>query len=143
MLATTLITFLLVLFGAAPDASDPWTKEQLIEPAALVKQLSAKPAVLYVGPKLLYKSHIPGAVLAGPTGKPDGMDLFKQALGKLPRDREVIVYCGCCPWNMCPNIRPAFKVLQEMGFKKAKILTLPTSFLKDWIEKDYPVEKDQ
>jgi 3-mercaptopyruvate sulfurtransferase SseA len=147
MLATTLVTLLIALFGTTQDGSEPWKETQLIEPAALASRLadarSAKPTILYVGPKLLYRAHIPGALLAGPAGQGSGLDLLKQAAGKLPHDREVVIYCGCCPWKQCPNIRPAFRVLGEMGFKQVKVLTLPTSFLKDWMEKDYPVEKER
>src|SRR5690242_1976062 len=147
MLGTTLVTLFLALLGMPQDSSDPWKESQLIEPAALASRLAdakaAKPAILFVGPKLLYRAHIPGAALAGPTNQTAGLDLLKQAAAKLPREKEVIIYCGCCPWKMCPNIRPAFRVLGEMGFKQVKVLTLPTSFLKDWMEKDYPVEKER
>jgi hypothetical protein len=30
-----------------------------------------------------------------------------------------------------------------MGFKQVRVLTLPTSFLQDWMEKGFPVEKEQ
>ncbi len=57
-------------------------------------------------------------------------------------DRE-IVYCGCCPIDKCPNLRPAFRVAREMGFKKVRVLKLPTSFGIDWVEKGYPFETSQ
>ena len=41
----------------------------------------------------------------------------------------------------CPNLRPAFSALREMGFTKLRVLLLPTSFEKDWVEKGYPVER--
>jgi len=146
MLGTTLVTLLIALFGAPQSGSEPWKETQLIEPAILAARLAdaraAKPAILYVGPKLLFRAHIPGALFAGPTGQQNGLELFKQAAAKLPRDREVVIYCGCCPWKQCPNIRPAFRVLHEMKFEKVKVLTLPTRFQQDWMEKGFPVEKD-
>jgi len=145
MLSTTFFTLLIALFGAPQGGSEPWKEAQLIEPSVLAARLAdaraAKPAILYVGPKLLYRAHIPGAVFAGPTGQKSGLELFKEAAAKLPRDREVIIYCGCCPWKQCPNIRPAFRVLNEMKFEKVKLLVLPTSFLTDWTDKGFPVEK--
>ena len=145
MYATTFATLLIALFGALQSGSDPWKEAQLVEPATLAARLAdaraTKPAILYVGPKLLYRTHIPGAVFAGPGGQANGLELLKQAAAKLPRDRDVVIYCGCCPWKVCPNIRPAFRVLDEMGFKQVKVLTLPTSFLADWIDKGFPVEK--
>ena len=145
MFATTFVTLVIAMFGASQGGSEPWKEGQLIEPATLAARLAdpraTKPAILYVGPKLLFRTHIPGAVFAGPGGQSNGLDLLKQAAAKLPRDREVVIYCGCCPWKQCPNIRPAFRVLDEMGFKQVKVLTLPTSFLQDWMEKGLPVEK--
>ena len=48
--------------------------------------------------------------------------MLKEAVEKLPRDREIVIYCGCCPWDKCPNMQPAFAALREMGFTKAKAL---------------------
>lgn len=123
----------------------PWTDAQAVQPAALAARLAeshaAKPKVFYVGPAFLYRSkHVPGAVFVGPVNKPEGLQALREAVGKLPRNEEVIVYCGCCPLNDCPNIRPAFRLLSEMGFKRAKVLLTPTNFQRDWIEKGYPVE---
>src|SRR5690348_7876139 len=86
----------------------------LVQPAELAARLSAKPAIFYVGPNVLYHSkHIPSAVFAGPGGKADGLALLKAAVEKLPRDREIVIYCGCCPWDHCPNIKPAMAMLAE------------------------------
>jgi hypothetical protein len=58
-----------------------------------------------------------------------------------PKDADVVIYCGCCPFRDCPNIRPAFRVLQEMKFTRAKLLNIPTTLKADWINKGYPSEK--
>jgi hypothetical protein len=50
----------------------------------------------------------------------------------------VIIYCGCCPFDKCPNIRPAFAALKEMGFKNARLLDLPKNIKADWLDKNYP-----
>jgi len=115
-----------------------------IQPKDLAAELAAKgtrPAILYVGPNMLYRGkHVPGAVYAGPAGRPEGLAALKLAVGKLPRDREVVLYCGCCPWNNCPNMKPAIELLKQMGFTHAKAMYIETSFAKDWTEKGYPVE---
>jgi hypothetical protein len=59
----------------------------------------------------------------------------------LPRSTNLVVYCGCCPMPKCPNIRPAFVALREMGFTHMRVLILPNDFNTDWTEKGYPVEK--
>jgi thiosulfate/3-mercaptopyruvate sulfurtransferase len=133
--------------SGAVAASQP-SGADLIAPAAVAARLSghasARPSILYVGFGILYRSkHMPGAVFAGPAAKPEGMDALKHAAAGLPRDRELIVYCGCCPWDHCPNVRPALDALRAMGFKQVKVVEFPTSFLKDWIEKGYPVEAGQ
>ncbi len=109
--------------------------------AAALASKGSKPAVLYVGPNVLYRSkHIPGAVFAGPGNRPEGLTLLKVAVKDLPRDREIVIYCGCCPWDHCPNIHPAFDTLQQMGFKRVKAMYVPLSFKSDWIDRGYPVE---
>ena len=52
----------------------------------------------------------------------------------------MIIYCGCCPFRRCPNVRPAFELLKKMKFTNAKLLNLPTSLNDDWISKGYPME---
>jgi rhodanese-related sulfurtransferase len=112
-----------------------------IDPADLVSRLSTKPAVFHVGPNVLYRSkHIPDAVYAGPAAKPEGLALLKEAVGNLPHDREIVVYCGCCPWDRCPNISPAVDMLKQMGFTNVKALYLPDNFKTNWIDKNYPVQ---
>jgi rhodanese-related sulfurtransferase len=116
----------------------------LIQPNEVAAQLAAKgthAAVFQVGPNVLYRGkHIPGAVYAGPASRPEGLELLKQAVGKLPRDTEIVLYCGCCPWSNCPNVKPAMALLKDMGFTHAKAMFVETNFARDWTEKGYPVE---
>jgi thiosulfate/3-mercaptopyruvate sulfurtransferase len=113
----------------------------LIQPADMASHLSAKPAIFHVGPSVLYRSkHIPESVYGGFASRPDGLEGLKAAVAKLPRDREIVIYCGCCPWDRCPNIKPAMALLQEMGFTNVKALHLADSFKTDWIDQGYPVE---
>ncbi len=116
----------------------------LIQPAEVAAELTAKgthPAIFQVGPNVLYRGkHIPGSVYAGPASRPEGLALLKEAVDKLPRDRAVILYCGCCPWGNCPNVKPAMELLKQMGFTHAKAMYVETGFSKDWTDKGYPVE---
>jgi rhodanese-related sulfurtransferase len=131
---------LLLLVMALQGAADL----PVVQPKEVAEALggSAKPAVFYVGPNVLYRSkHIPGAVFAGPGNRPEGIELLKNSAAKLPRDREVVLYCGCCPWDRCPNIRPAVEALRSMGFTHIKAMYLPGDFKADWIDKGYPVEQ--
>ena len=134
-LAAVLAT--VVLVASAADLA-------LIQPPEFQAQLAgkgARPVILMVGPNVLYRSkHIPGAIYAGPGVMETGLAVLKMEAGKLPRDREVVLYCGCCPWDHCPFIKPAMNLLKEMGFTKAKALYLPTGFKVDWLEKGYAAE---
>src|SRR5947209_5565867 len=88
-----------------------------------------KPVVLYVGPAILYgQGHIRGAELAGPAGRPEGMEKLKARAASLAHDHVVVIYCGCCPYDHCPNIKPAYDELRKLGFSKVRVLYLPTSF---------------
>jgi thiosulfate/3-mercaptopyruvate sulfurtransferase len=132
--------------SAAARAAEPWTDAQTVQPVELVKELASKgknrPVVVCAGFSTLYEgAHVPGAVFHGPASQPEGLaDLKKWAEG-IPRSANVVVYCGCCPFAKCPNIRPAFEALRAMGFEHLRVLMLPDNFYKDWYSKGYPVEK--
>lgn len=126
--------------------SVPWRDNQVIQPKQLVKSLSAakgeKPLVLCVGFAVLYQGgHIVGAKFAGPAMRPEGIQALKRAVQGLPKDKKIVVYCGCCPWTRCPNVRPAFRTLEGLGFTNVKVLSVPTNFHEDWIAEGFPIQK--
>ena len=126
------------------ESDDPWAKSDLVTPDELAGSLSdgKSRVILQMGIIHLYKlSHIPGAKFIGPGGDGESLAKLKKELQDVPRATEIVYYCGCCPWGDCPNIRPPYKALQEMGFKRVKILYLPNSFAADWVTKGLPIEK--
>ncbi len=128
------------------EGSEPWTSSQVRQAADLAKELSdpksKKPLIIYVGFETLYRSaHIPGALFHGPGAKSAGLENLKKWARDIPRGQPIVLYCGCCPWNRCPNIRPAFKALREMGFTGLKILFLESDLATDWVQKGFPVQK--
>lgn len=123
-----------------------WNSGNIIRPHELLKILSGKsknkPLVLQVGFQFLYDNgHIDGAQWAGPASRPDGIERLKAALKNVPKDRNIVIYCGCCPWSECPNTRPAFTLMKQMGYKNVKMLYIPINFAHDWISKGYPITK--
>jgi rhodanese-related sulfurtransferase len=118
-----------------------------IEPKDLAAELQAKnnkAALIHVGFAVMYRGkHIPQSVYAGPGRNAEGIAALKSAVANMPKDREIVVYCGCCPYEMCPNIRPALAALREMGFTHVKALMIPTNFATDWINHGYPVEEGE
>ncbi|MEI6666649.1 MAG: rhodanese-like domain-containing protein [Acidobacteriota bacterium] len=134
--------------GAASSSAtaEPWGANA-VTPAALVKELASasaadKPVVVYTGPAGLFRSgHIPGAVIHGPAASPDGLSELTAWARSLPRSTSVVIYCGCCPVEDCPNIRPAYTAIKNLGFARVRVLLLPHNFGTDWVAPGYPVEK--
>jgi len=140
----------LLAFSAAPslpaDPQDPWTPEQTVGPADFAKELQQekdpRPTVIYVGVKTLYEGgHIPGAVFFGAGSTAQGLAELKKFTASLPKHSDVVLYCGCCPLDKCPNLRPAFTALKEDGFSRLRVLLLPASFNADWVAKGFPVHQ--
>jgi thiosulfate/3-mercaptopyruvate sulfurtransferase len=141
--ARAAILFAAVL-GFSQVVSNPWPESDLLEPADLAKTLrssGAKPAVICVAFPVLYRSkHITEAVYAGPGNRPEGIEALKKAVAGMAKDRDLVLYCGCCPMVKCPNIRPAYQALKDMGFTRVRVLSIPTNMATDWYSKDYPSE---
>ncbi|HVO98010.1 MAG TPA: hypothetical protein VMT15_08075 [Bryobacteraceae bacterium] len=135
---------LLATLCLCQDASDPWSKPELMEPSALAGQLKGAkpPVVICVAFPMLYKlKHIAHAQFAGPGSKPEGIEALKKAVANLPKDADVVIYCGCCPMVKCPNIRPAYSALKQMGFTHIRVLSIPDNMNADWYAKNYPTEQ--
>lgn len=133
---------------AKPSAADDVPAASRIQPDELVQAMKAsgaqKPAILYVGPKAFYlQAHIPGAENIGPVSKPEGMEKLRARAASLPKDSPVVIYCGCCPWDHCPNIRPAFAELKKAGFTRVRVLYLATGLGPNWVDKGFPAAKGE
>ena len=132
--------------AATPPAQTDTTipPQALLQPADLVQLLngSAKPLVLQTGSHVLYaEAHIPGSEYAGPTGTSAGIEALRERVSGLSKDSLIVIYCGCCPWIRCPNIRAAYQQLRALGFTNVKALYLAENFGTDWVDKGYPVTK--
>ena len=85
--------------------------------------------------------HIPGAVLHGPAVAPAALSELTTWARALPRSASVVIYCGCCPLAHCPNLRPSYLALKDMGFRRLRVLILPNDFGTDWVRQGYPIER--
>ena len=129
--------FMFATYCGQAQQVNNWTPDQLMEPALLAKNIKEKnvlPYIFSVGPMAL----IPHSIDIGPVSEEENLAHLKLALEKLPNDAEVVIYCGCCPFGRCPNIRPAIELLKEMNFKNFHLLNLSVSIKADWIDKGYP-----
>jgi hypothetical protein len=137
----------------SPNASSPVSafsipESQLIQADALNRMLQAggseKPMVLQVGSRIFFaESHIAGSIFAGPGSQPAGLQLLQSKVAAVGKNQLIVLYCGCCPWNRCPNVGPAYKQLRDLGFTKVKVLYLANNFGDDWVAKGYKVEHGQ
>jgi thiosulfate/3-mercaptopyruvate sulfurtransferase len=125
---------------------DPWTSSQVITPEKLNNILSDKkshkPVVLCVGFDFLYdQGHIPGSIFAGTASNKSGLEKLGSTVKNYKKNQSIVIYCGCCPFNHCPNVRPAFKELKDLGYKNVKVLYISNDFEHDWQNKGYSTSK--
>jgi thiosulfate/3-mercaptopyruvate sulfurtransferase len=119
---------------------------RLINPAELAKALqssgSQKPLMIQVGSHVLYsQAHIPGSEYIGPAASAAGIERLRKRVASVPKNTSIVLYCGCCPWDHCPNVKPADDALQALGFTNVKVLYIASNFGADWVDKGYPVAK--
>ena len=121
------------------DKKDNWTQKDLIEPSALAAMIANpkanQPKIFNIG----VVDNIKGATDLGGVSEKENLGKLRTALSKLPKSTFLVVYCGCCPFERCPNIRPAVSMLKTMGFTNGKLLNLPTNLKQNWIDKGYPI----
>lgn len=111
-----------------------------MEPADLAKTLAAGnelPLILSVGPG----ASIPHSTAIGMTNDKENVDKLKKQLSGVAKDASIVVYCGCCPFEHCPNVRPAIATLKDLGYSNYKLLNLSHNLKTDWIDKGFPTVK--
>ena len=135
-------------FGPPSSSSSATSipEANLIQPEALLKALKGtdgeKPLILQVGSRVMFsQAHIPGAEYAGPGSQASGIQSLENMVSSLPKTKHVVLYCGCCPWNKCPNVGPAFKRLRDLGFSNVKVLYIANNFGDDCVNNGYPAVK--
>ena len=132
------VSIILSSFRPRSD-NEPWRPDQLMDPAELARVIidpqDHQPVLLSIGPAAVIKNSID----IGPTHEKANLERLRVELDKLSRESDVIIYCGCCPFKSCPNIRPAFSLMNEMKFEHHKLLNLQKNIKVDWIDKGYPV----
>lgn len=142
-----LLLIAIMLFAAAMSFSsftqysgvEPWRIDQLMDPADLAQRINnptaQHPIIFSIGPAAVIKNSID----VGAVNEKVNLEKLRLELDKLPPDAEVVIYCGCCPFDHCPNIRPAFTLMNEMKFTNHRLLNLPKNIKINWIDKGYPM----
>jgi thiosulfate/3-mercaptopyruvate sulfurtransferase len=142
---TTIAVFAIV-HAAGQASSMPTTR--LIQPEELVKLLKTSgkdaPLMIQVGSHVLFaQAHIPGSEYIGPASGDSGVQQLQKRVESLPRTKFIVLYCGCCPWGHCPNVKPADDALHALGFNHVKVLYIADNFGTNWVDKGYPVAKGE
>ena len=121
------------------DKRDNWAQKDLIEPTTLAAILAnpkvKQPLIYNIG----VVENIKGAKNFGAASEKENLERLRKTLSELPKTSFVVIYCGCCPFSRCPNIRPAIGMLKTMGFTNGKLLNIPTNLKQNWIDKGYPL----
>ena len=139
------IAFVLMVSLALAFQASEIPATQLIQPAELVKILQSskgeKPLMIHVGSHVLYsQAHIPDSEYIGPGTSAAALQRLRTE-SETPAQKFIVIYCGCCPWTHCPNLKPANDALREWGFTNVKSLYIASNFGTDWVDKGYPVAK--
>ena len=138
VISISVVMLFLTVVSFSNKQTEPWHADQLMEPAQLAAVInepkSPQPLIISVGPGGLIKNSID----VGPAKEKENLGKLKSLLTKQPKDKAIVIYCGCCPFQNCPNIRPAFNLLNEMKFTNHKLLNLPHNIKVDWLNKDFP-----
>ncbi len=132
--------------SASSDSAFSIPLSGVMQPGQLNQMLQTPskepPLILQVGSHLLFsEAHIPGSEYAGPGSQPAGLDMLRMRVSSVSKNKLIVLYCGCCPWNRCPNLGPAYHLLQSMGFTNVKVLYMASNFGEDWVAKGYTVAK--
>lgn len=147
-----LFATLLLLFGvlmanaqvsasmSMPGAGTPWKPTELMEPGELnyVIKANKAPVIFNIGSV----EDIKGAIHIGPVSEAANLEKFKTALVAHAKSTEIVIYCGCCPFGKCPNIRPPYKLLKDLGYTNVKVLNLYVNLRNNWTSAGYPLAKD-
>ncbi len=117
-----------------------WTSKDLTAPSDLAATLKSNknvPIMFSIGPGAI----IPNSIDIGMVKDEKNMDKFREQISKLPKTANILIYCGCCPYKHCPDVRPAIALLKNMKFTNYHLLDLPQNIKTDWIAKGYPTKE--
>jgi thiosulfate/3-mercaptopyruvate sulfurtransferase len=136
-----LFGFIFISCNKTSTNKEPWGQSQLIEPSELASIINdtakKQPIIIDIG----FFGGIRNSTRIGPARDEDNLEKLREVLSKYPKDADIVIYCGCCPFKDCPNIRPAFNLLNEMKFTNHKLLDIPHNLKTDWADKGYPLNK--
>jgi hypothetical protein len=145
LLALSCVSLLLLLVSAR-SATDPWTSERTMQPAALLKDslkqrlprsvLRRIQAPAHRGP------HRRRAQYRGTAGSYEGLQELTTSAASLPHSTNLAIYCGCSPGAL-PQHSSRLQAASGNGFHEIATSASAHGFEVDWAEKGYPYKKGQ
>ena len=131
---------LLIIISCKQDQNnkthEPWSISQLLDPKLLSSSIESErdlPKIISIGPGVV----IDNSIGVGECRYNENIEKLKSLVSSYSKDHQIVLYCGCCPFKNCPNIRPAFSLLNELGFKNHKLLNIENNIKADWIDMGY------
>ena len=131
---------LLIIISCKQDQNnkthEPWSISQLLEPRLLSSSIESQkdlPKIISIGPGVVIEKSIG----VGECRYNENIEKLKSLVSSYSKDDQIVLYCGCCPFKNCPNIRPAFSLLNDLGFKNHKLLNIENNIKADWIDMGY------
>ena len=109
------ISIILLMISTSFLTAQDTYSTRLIAVDSIVKQIQEKSdqyIVLNTGPV----EDIQGSIHIGPVEQDKYFQILELELEKLDSSKTIVVYCGCCPIVVCPNIDPAVLLLERHGF---------------------------
>lgn len=134
-----IITYVFFCLSCSQN-SEPWKKNQLFEPNTLSEMILKKtklPHIISIGPGAV----IGNSISVGETRFSENFNKLNEILKSIDKKDEIILYCGCCPFENCQNIRPAFKLLNKLGYENHYLLNIKNNIKTDWIDLGYPTKE--
>jgi hypothetical protein len=137
--ACLVIAFLGIFVSQAQQGIGDWSKEKLYDVDTLYHKITNNDmgniVILNTGPV----GNIKYAKRIGPVEQEKYLKKLKKLLPKIDASQEIVIYCGCCPLVVCPNLEPAYLLLKKNNFS-VRVLALKESLEENWIRKKYPME---
>ena len=120
---------------------------RLINPEDLIKILQSgkeQPLVLQTGSHNLFlQAHIPGSEYVGAASTDTGLQQLRKRVDSLSRNKFIVLYCGCCFWSYCSNVKLVDDAMHELGFTNVKVLYISDNFGTNWVDKGFPTAKGE
>jgi hypothetical protein len=141
VLGSIFTLFALMAFTVKVVTDKQWKASQLIKPSEMAAKISENKhtdwSIFNIGPV----DQIKGALQVGSASAETGLKKLKELAEKRDRNKKTVIYCGCCSTINCPNLKPAYEQLVQLGYKDIRIIDFQTSLKADWISKGFPMER--